>query len=89
MSIIVTSVIVLAAFFSSAPKPMPELSLSNLFVLVDTRDYRHCHNDRGRFTYCFKKDPRDRAKPKDELLVHTHQKPSKPLNAQERQHGSW
>lgn len=29
-------------------------------ILIDTRTYRHCHNDRGRYTVCFKKDPRDR-----------------------------
>lgn len=32
-------------------------------VLVDTKSYRHCHNDRGKYVRCFKKDPRDPSRP--------------------------
>ncbi|CEJ88116.1 exported hypothetical protein [Hyphomicrobium sp. GJ21] len=28
---------------------------------ADTRTYRHCHNNRGKYALCFSKDPRDPA----------------------------
>jgi len=47
------SIIVALALSGAGAPPQTE------FTLVDTRKDRHCHNDRGRFAVCFKKDPRE------------------------------
>lgn len=65
-----TCVVVSSTLLATAPqtgvgwitRPHPERFL----VLVDTRTYRHCHNKRGKYAVCFKKDPRDPPRPVSE-----------------------
>lgn len=62
-----TGVVLSSTLLATAPQteagwimaPHPE----RLFVLADTRTYRHCHNNRGKYAVCFKKDPRDLPRP--------------------------
>ena len=58
MSMIIASAILSTVLVAGGSKPTETWTSTprDPIVLVDTRTYRHCHNDRGRFTICFKKD---------------------------------
>lgn len=79
MSMIIASAILSTVLVAGGSKPTETWTFTprHPIVLVDTRTYRHCHNDRGRFTYCFKKDPRDRMERNDKPSGHAHRKPSR------------
>lgn len=86
MSMIIASAILSTVLVTGGQKPTQTWTSAprDPIIFVDTRAYRHCHN-RGRFTYCFKKDPRDRARPNDVPSGHAHRKP---LRSQTRDHAS-